>query len=204
MAREKAFLDEKIIAAKAVELIDDEGFERFSTRRLALALGTSVMTLYNYYPSKDAILRDAVLRAFDLLLKEMPGHIEPYLAGECGSPLRVFKFLGSYLEDFAVRKPNLYSFLFRSDLMPLQRDERVATCYEYIFRRISRFVTVPEKKDELHDHIYLFEILENSLVQNAHRGRGDLTPEMLNRLLGEAYDSLLRPYESCVPGKKKD
>ncbi len=48
---------ERIIAA-AVEVIEREGVTAISMRRIAAELGCAVMSLYNYVPSKDALLDD--------------------------------------------------------------------------------------------------------------------------------------------------
>jgi AcrR family transcriptional regulator len=48
------------IRERALRLIDDEGLEGFSTRKLGAALGCEAMAIYWYYPSKDALL-DAVV-----------------------------------------------------------------------------------------------------------------------------------------------
>ncbi|MBS2014344.1 MAG: TetR/AcrR family transcriptional regulator C-terminal domain-containing protein [Deltaproteobacteria bacterium] len=50
------------IRDEALRLIDAEGLESFSTRRLGAALGCEAMAIYWYYPSKDALL-DAVVEA---------------------------------------------------------------------------------------------------------------------------------------------
>jgi AcrR family transcriptional regulator len=49
----------KIVAA-ALRLIDRDGLDEFSTRKLGRALRCEAMTIYWYYPSKDALL-DAVV-----------------------------------------------------------------------------------------------------------------------------------------------
>jgi AcrR family transcriptional regulator len=48
---------EKVTEA-ALELIDDEGPDSFSLRRLAGKLGIEPMSLYNHVPSKEALLED--------------------------------------------------------------------------------------------------------------------------------------------------
>ena len=48
------------ICTAALKLIDREGLEEFSTRKLGRALGVEAMAIYWYYPSKDALL-DAVV-----------------------------------------------------------------------------------------------------------------------------------------------
>lgn len=48
------------IVRTGLRLLDRVGWERFSLRRLAAALGMTPMALYHYYPNKDALL-DAIL-----------------------------------------------------------------------------------------------------------------------------------------------
>lgn len=70
------------IRDEALRLIDAEGLEAFSTRRLGAALGCEAMAIYWYYPSKDALL-DAVVEA---LIGKMP--IEPSDTGDWIDALR--------------------------------------------------------------------------------------------------------------------
>jgi AcrR family transcriptional regulator len=48
------------IRREALKLIDAEGLDAFSTRKLGARLGCEAMAIYWYYPSKDALL-DAVV-----------------------------------------------------------------------------------------------------------------------------------------------
>jgi AcrR family transcriptional regulator len=56
----KSPLTAEKIRERALRLIDDDGLESFSTRKLGAALGCEAMAIYWYYPSKDALL-DAVV-----------------------------------------------------------------------------------------------------------------------------------------------
>jgi AcrR family transcriptional regulator len=58
--RAPANLTRETIRREALKLIDEEGLEGFSTRKLGAALGCEAMAIYWYYPSKDALL-DAVV-----------------------------------------------------------------------------------------------------------------------------------------------
>ncbi|GIF72485.1 TetR/AcrR family transcriptional regulator [Asanoa siamensis] len=58
----QALLTRQRIIETAAELIDAEGLEAVSTRRLAAQLGVRGPSLYNHFPNKDAIL-DAVADA---------------------------------------------------------------------------------------------------------------------------------------------
>ena len=53
-------LSHERICAAALELIDKDGLEEFSTRKLGRVLGCEAMAIYWYYPSKDALL-DAIV-----------------------------------------------------------------------------------------------------------------------------------------------
>ncbi|MBI5230601.1 MAG: TetR/AcrR family transcriptional regulator C-terminal domain-containing protein [Coriobacteriales bacterium] len=52
---------EKILD-KALEILDAEGAEKLSMRRLGESLGVEAMALYHYFPNKDAILDGVVDR----------------------------------------------------------------------------------------------------------------------------------------------
>jgi len=53
-------LSHEAIRTAALDLIDRDGLEAFSTRKLGRELGCEAMAIYWYYPSKDALL-DAVV-----------------------------------------------------------------------------------------------------------------------------------------------
>ena len=53
-------LSHAAIVAAALRLIDRDGLDDFSTRKLGRALGCEAMAIYWYYPSKDALLEAIV------------------------------------------------------------------------------------------------------------------------------------------------
>ena len=62
--RASAVLSRERIATMALALLDDEGLETFSMRRLARRLGVGVMSLYRYYPSKDELFSELARQVF--------------------------------------------------------------------------------------------------------------------------------------------
>jgi len=60
-------LSQDAIRTAALRLIDDDGLDAFSTRKLGAALGCEAMAIYWYYPSKEALL-DAIV---DLLMEDV-------------------------------------------------------------------------------------------------------------------------------------
>ena len=49
-------LTERRVAERALELVDADGLESLSMRKLAGSLGASPMALYTYFPDRDALL----------------------------------------------------------------------------------------------------------------------------------------------------
>ena len=61
-------LSHEAIICAALVLLDDMSIDRFSMGMLAKSLGVGVMTLYNYFPSRDALLiavADEIYSRFD-------------------------------------------------------------------------------------------------------------------------------------------
>ncbi len=69
--RRKPLNREKIVE-KALELLDSEGVEGLSMRRLGDALGVEAMALYHHFPNKDAILDAVAARIIEETGPAMP------------------------------------------------------------------------------------------------------------------------------------
>lgn len=76
----------EIIFDRALELFSERGFEGASMRELARRAGTTPSNVYNYFPSKDELLREvfhqgaAQIRE-SLDLRKTDGDLRTYLAG---------------------------------------------------------------------------------------------------------------------------
>lgn len=90
------------IRDEALRLIDAEGLETFSTRRLGAALGCEAMAIYWYYPSKDALL-DAVVEA---LISRLP--VEQSAPGDW---IDAFRKLAHGYRRLAHQHPNAFALL---------------------------------------------------------------------------------------------
>src|ERR1051326_703221 len=66
-------LDRRRILHAALELIDAEGLEALSMRKLGAALGVEAMALYYYVPNKAARLQAVA----ELVLEQLPIPAEP-------------------------------------------------------------------------------------------------------------------------------
>ncbi|MFJ3049993.1 TetR/AcrR family transcriptional regulator [Pseudomonas nitroreducens] len=89
------------IELEALRLIEQDGLDTFSTRRLGAALGCEAMSIYNYYPSKAHIL-DALV---DRVLRAIP------TPDRQGSPAERIRELAQHWRQMARRHARLYAWL---------------------------------------------------------------------------------------------
>jgi AcrR family transcriptional regulator len=97
----KAALSRERIEEAALALIERDGLEGFSTRKLATALGCEAMSIYHYFPSK-AHLMDAL---FDRVIGGLPAD-EPALPWRKRIEASVFAY-----REMAHRYPRFFQFI---------------------------------------------------------------------------------------------
>jgi AcrR family transcriptional regulator len=122
--RRRPPLDRAAIAAAALELIDKEGLENLSMRRLGAALGVEAMAIYHHFESKGE-LTDAIL---DLFIEE----VEPPLL-RSSEPLVRLRACFDALRGIAITHPRAFWVLparrFRT-LRALQFYERLLQTFD--------------------------------------------------------------------------
>jgi AcrR family transcriptional regulator len=96
------------IRAAALRILETEGPEAVSLRRVATAVGITPMAIYHHFPSREALLHDVCDAEFDrhaaLLVADQEqagGSIET----------RLTRNLDTFL-DFALQRPHVYDFVF--------------------------------------------------------------------------------------------
>jgi AcrR family transcriptional regulator len=93
------------IASAALAILIDEGAQAVTMRRVAADAGVTAMATYRHYPNRDALLRTVADTAFAELGKDW-GKRRKALDFESR-----FDGLTDDFLDFALGKPNLYTFL---------------------------------------------------------------------------------------------
>lgn len=101
MSARHARLNRQRVAAKALELLDRDGLERFNMRRLGAELGVEAMALYRHFPSKAALIDAAVA----VVLAELG---PPSAEGVWQDRLMR---AGRSLREAALRHPNVFPIL---------------------------------------------------------------------------------------------
>jgi AcrR family transcriptional regulator len=94
------------IASVALTILEKEGPEAVSMRRVAEAVGITPMAIYHHFPSRDALLNTITDREFDKLLSYMQAH-------PLHGPLedRLLAVMAAYV-DYAFAQPRIFDFVF--------------------------------------------------------------------------------------------
>ena len=108
----RAPLSRERIATAALKLIDENGLEELSTRRLGAALGCEAMAIYNHFASKDAVLDAVVDSLFPEIIIPASGH---------GWEARVLGFASSY-RALAHKHPKAFPLLATRRVRARARD----------------------------------------------------------------------------------
>jgi AcrR family transcriptional regulator len=103
--REKTELREKILAT-AREMFASEGVEAVTMRKIADRIEYSATAIYQYFPDKDALLREICERDFTALAQQsLRVAREP-------DPVERLRKLGRAYVEFALKHPSSYRLLF--------------------------------------------------------------------------------------------
>jgi AcrR family transcriptional regulator len=70
----------------ALELVVEQGSEALAMRELARRAGVQISSVYQYFPSKSAILRELATRNLERVRVLLQGEVEQLLADHAGKP----------------------------------------------------------------------------------------------------------------------
>lgn len=132
--RQKDELTEEILAA-ARDLFVRGGYESFSMRKLAAAVGCSAGAIYNHFASKDVLFERIVSDSFRRLEKRQ----EQVQRAALADPVESLKRgLRSYV-DFGLKNPNDYRFAFLMQTAELRRGT-VSPAFQVLRDKVARCV----------------------------------------------------------------
>lgn len=191
MGRSKRVADPGDIVQAAYELIDREGYENFSARKLAQNLGVSHMTLYNYLAFGE-ILDGVIARGFEEIL----GNIRPRIDAEVKGPRQpcaLYRIIAAELLEYAKRRPQLYRFIFQSGFGPTTGDPEVRRLY-WSGIDLVRGLLDPVRHEDLRRDGFLFLVLVNGLILAFLSGRHGMDEGSCRRNIEWGYSRILGGY----------
>lgn len=102
----KKKLSKVLIIEKSLQLIEQQGLEKFSLRKLAETLDCKAMSIYNHFPNKAHI--------FDALVDHLLAGIaipDAAIHGEGLTPVQRLREIAMQWREMALKHPSFYSYL---------------------------------------------------------------------------------------------
>jgi AcrR family transcriptional regulator len=94
------------IARVALAILEKEGPQAVSMRRVAQAVGITAMAIYHHFPNREALLTTITDREFEKLLSHIQSHPVQGTLEQ-----RIFAVLEGYV-DYAFAQPRVFDFVF--------------------------------------------------------------------------------------------
>ena len=188
MGRERAISDTMQLVTIAFRIIDDEGYEHFSARKLAEVLGVSHMTVYNYM-GRDELLNEVIIMGFDTLYKGILPHVEACKA-KGNNPCCIFLNVAGVMLEFAQQHRNIYRFMFQNSIGLQSENQRVRRLYSSGIDLIKESLPA-ELRETIQTDVYLFLVLVNGLILGFLGQRHSTTEAECRANMARAYELLL-------------
>jgi AcrR family transcriptional regulator len=192
MGRERAIADAGEIVQAAFDLIDEAGYDHFSTRRLASRLGVSHMTLYNYL-DRDEILKRVIEQGFARFNERFLPLAQERLSG-CGAATCVLRIIADQLVEFARDHKHIYRFMFQASPGELTRDPRISKLYLSGVDLVKQALPA-ELEPQLRTDAYLFFVLVNGLILAWLDSRHGMTLDQCREHIERGHELILSGYE---------
>lgn len=193
MGRGKKLVDQRMVVDKALELIESRGYGNFSTRSLAGELGISVMTLYNYFPSRDALLHEVVGTGTLRFKREIVDRIV-VPEGRNARCLELYRILPEALAAWGLAHPLLYGFLFDVSFPGSPNGEEGHRLHARVHERVALHFEDPARGASFKRAAFLFQTVVHRMVLALIQGSFGLGADDFRALTREAFDRLLAPF----------
>jgi AcrR family transcriptional regulator len=180
------------IASVALTLLEKEGPEAVSMRRVAEAVGITPMAIYHHFASRDALLNTITDREFAKLLSHMQAHP---LRG--GIEDRLLAVMAAYV-DYAFAQPRIFDFVFSRPRPGARqfpkdfRDRRSPTLNPVADLLASEMEQGLLKKDDVWEVAFALWAHVHGYVMLYRAGRVDLSEKEFRKLLHRSIRRFLR------------
>ncbi len=160
MAREKVLNNKNQIIDVAFTIIDEEGVEALSARRIAKELSISSTTVYNYVKNIDEIKKEVLIRCFNILFKDIFVGVDVLNdVGKYGLPAFAKAYAMSFY-DFSNAHPYMAKFIIGEGLIKFYSDAEL----RLFFRPFESFVKLDKEREiyRMFEDIVMFTIYRGS------------------------------------------
>lgn len=136
-------LTKKAILNATEQIVQQEGWQAVSIRKIAEAIGYSLPVVYNHFESKDAIQEEFVKQGFDMLAMAMQSTKEKFQIPE----QQLTQMALSYF-DFAFSNAAYYKMMFGLGIPSCQKAKEITEIGNFSGTLISAVGNLMEDNDE--------------------------------------------------------
>ncbi|MBV1851226.1 TetR/AcrR family transcriptional regulator [Catellatospora tritici] len=169
----------------ATRILEEEGADAVSVRRVAAAVGVTPMALYRHFPNRDELLAHVATTSFAQVAAQWAVLEQPTLAEAADA-----------LIDFALARPRLYEFMFTARREGARqypedfREGRSPTA-AILAAAIQRDMAAGAlKDDDVHEVALTLTAQLHGLIQLYHGGRINLTEPQFRILCHRCLDRI--------------
>lgn len=126
----RALFTVEVIYQAFVRIWQRDGWAKLTTRAVALESGFAVGTLYDYFPSKEALLSGCVRMCVETLLRQLDEQV--IAAGDLDSRSRIQRLLRLTCDPRAIDLP-----LFDTELLSLEHQIAEPKHHQRVFEELS-------------------------------------------------------------------
>lgn len=189
MARAKISGKKEIVSA-AFDLVDKEGVEALSARRLAAALNISNMTLYNYVENIDEIKKEIIAEGFRQLyarayrLLAGSGEDDPALNIQNAS-----KVLARNIFEFGCENKNIYQIMFTNSVKKFRDDLELKPFYNYFSQLLPK---MPDKnqRQKIQKALNMLDFIVSQMIMEKIIGIHDYSKQEFNAYVDQFVETM--------------
>lgn len=181
MPREKVLCGKEEIIRVAVEIVDKEGINALSARRIAKELGVSSMTIYNYVENLKEVKKHVLSNGFDRLYNCIFHALNNLEAPV--DKVTFCKTIASQVFKYAKENSNVFTFMFSDGRRQFCDDAEVRPFYNFI-TKLTKRAKVTQKDWAANEMCYsLLEMLVFSASYQGSSGISDMTEAQYDQLI---------------------
>ena len=179
------------IGAVALDILEREGAEAVSMRRVASEVGITAMAIYHHFPSRDELLHHVSTRAFDQLLERMRDREQDSLTD----------LLEAYI-DYALEHPLLVDYVFARERPGMRKfpedfEAGKSPTLNVVADRITKRIKAGDwKRDDVWELAFQMWALTHGYVALYRAGRIGLSEKKFRALWRRAFKRLIDGLEA--------
>ncbi len=189
MARAKISGKKEIVAA-AFALVEQEGVEALSARRLAASLNISNMTLYNYVENIDEIKKEIIAEGFRQLYAIAYRSLESSNQNNLALDMKsASKILAEDIFDFGCSNKNIYQLMFANSVKKFREDMELKPFYSYFLQLLPKMED-KEKRKKIHKVLNMLHFIVSQMIMDKIIGIHDYSKQEFNAYVDQFVETM--------------